>query len=170
MAKFPYLLPQKNYSISLIVNHVHVSLSHAGVGSTLTALRQSFWIPSGRQYVKKLLRHCVICRKHGGRPYATPESDPLSKVRVQDVSPFTITGVDFTGALYIKQCNGEESKVYNLSVHMCHIKSSTSRCGDRPFCANVPASIYPLCCSEVITTSNDVRQCHHIHICRRRIN
>ena len=82
------------------------------MGSTLTALRQSFWIPSGCQYVKKLLRHCTICKKHGGRPYATPESAPLPKVRVQDVSPFTITGVDFTGALYVKQCNGEESKVY----------------------------------------------------------
>ena len=31
---------------------------------------------------------------------------------MQHVSPFTITGVDFTGALYAKQCNGEESKVY----------------------------------------------------------
>ena len=45
VAKFPYLLPQNNYLTSLIVNHVHVSLSHVGVGSTLTALRQSFWIP-----------------------------------------------------------------------------------------------------------------------------
>ena len=50
-AKFPYLLPQDNHLTLLIVNHVHVSLSHAGVGSTLTALRQSFWIPSGCQYV-----------------------------------------------------------------------------------------------------------------------
>ena len=122
MAKFPYLLPQNNYLTSLIVNHVHVSLSHVGVGSTLTALRQSFWIPSGRQYVRKLLRHCVICRKHGSRPYATPESAPLPKVRVQDVSPFTITGVDFTGALYVKQCNGEESK-----VHICLFTCATSR-------------------------------------------
>ena len=122
MAKFPYLLPQNNYLTSLIINHVHVSLSHVGVGSTLTALRQSFWIPSGHQYVKKLLRHCVICRKHGGRPYATPESVSLPKVRVQDVSPFTITGVDFTEALYVKQCNGEESKVY-----ICLLTCATSR-------------------------------------------
>ena len=56
VAKFPYLLPQDNHLTLLIVNHVHVSLSHTGVGSrsTLTALRQSFWIPSGCQYVKKI--------------------------------------------------------------------------------------------------------------------
>ena len=82
----------------------------------------SFWIPSGHQYVKKPLRRCVICRKHGGRSYATPESAPLPKVTVQDVSPFTITGVDFTGALYVKQCNGEESKVY-----ICLFTCATSR-------------------------------------------
>jgi len=122
LAKFPYLLPQNNHLTLLIVNHVHVSLSHVGVGSTLTALRQSFWIPSGRQYVRKLLRRCTVCRKHGGRPYANPESAPLPKVRVQNVLPFTITGVDFTGALYVKQHGGEESKVY-----ICLFTCATSR-------------------------------------------
>ena len=41
LARFPYLLPQIPNSHTF---HMHV-LSHAGVGSTLTALRQSFWIP-----------------------------------------------------------------------------------------------------------------------------
>ena len=91
--KFPCLLQQDNHLTSLIVNQVHFSLSHA---STLTSLRKSFWIPSGHQLVKKLLRHCITCRKHGGRPYATPESAPLQKLKVQDPAPFTITGIDFT--------------------------------------------------------------------------
>jgi len=102
----------------LIASHVHVSLSHVGVGSTLTALRQPFWIPSGHQYVRKLLCRCTICREHGGKPYATTESAPLPKVRVQNVLPFTITGVDFTGALYVKQHGGEESKV-NICLFTC---------------------------------------------------
>jgi len=121
LARFPYLLPENNHLTALIVNYVHVLLSHAGIGSTLTALQQSFWIPSGRQYVKKLLRKCFVCRRHSGRPYATPESPPLPKVRVQDVPPFSITGVDFTGALYVKQ-NSEEVKVY-----LCLFTCATSR-------------------------------------------
>ena len=36
---------------------------------------------------------------------------PLSKIRVQDVPPFSMKGVDFTGALYVKQSSGEEGKV-----------------------------------------------------------
>ena len=62
LARFPYLLPQNNHLTALIVYHTHVFLSHEGVGSTLTAIRQSYWIPSGLQYVKKLLRQCTICR------------------------------------------------------------------------------------------------------------
>ena len=106
LARFPYLLPQNNHRTALIVNHVHVLLSHAGVGSTLTALRQSSWISSGCQYVKKLLCCCTVCRRHSGRPYAAPESPSLLKVRVQDVPPFSITSVDFTGALYV--CETEQ--------------------------------------------------------------
>ena len=88
----------------------------------MTALRQSFWVPSGCQYVKKLLHCCTVCRSHGGRPYSAPESAPLPKIRVQDVPPFTVTGVDFTGALYVKQSNREESKVY-----ICLFTCATSR-------------------------------------------
>ena len=85
LARFPYLLPQNNHFTGLIVNHTHISLSHAGVAATLTALRQCFWIPCGCQYVKKLIRQCTICRRHGGRPYAAPQSPPLLKIRVQDL-------------------------------------------------------------------------------------
>ena len=124
LARFPYLLPLNHHLTTLIVNNMHVVLSHAGVGATLTALRQSFWIPSGRQCVKKILHRCTVCRRHGGRPYTAPETAPLPKVRVQDVPPFTITGVDFefTGALYVKQDCGEEQKVY-----ICLFTCATSR-------------------------------------------
>ena len=55
-------------------------------------------------------------RNMGGRPYTTPESATLSKVRLQDISPFTITGIDFTGAPYVKQCNPPVSKLYSLEL------------------------------------------------------
>lgn len=47
-----------------------------------------------------------------GKPYVAPESPPLPKVRVTESPPFTITGVDFTGALYVKGSTNEETKVY----------------------------------------------------------
>ena len=56
LAKFPYLLPPKHPFTALVVYAAHVKLYHSGVGSTVTALRQSYWIPIARQYVKSLLR------------------------------------------------------------------------------------------------------------------
>ena len=42
----------------------------------------------------------------------------LPRVRVQDVPPFTVTGIDFTGALYVKQDNGEEQNMY-ICLFIC---------------------------------------------------
>ena len=94
---------------------------HTGAICTLTAIRQSCWIPTGRQYVKTLLRKCTTCRKHSGKPYTAPDPPPLPKTRTLDAPPFTVTGVDFTGALYVWQ-NPEELKVY-----ICLFTCATTR-------------------------------------------
>lgn len=94
-----------------MVYAAHVKLYHSGVGSTVTALRQSYWIPTARLYVKTILRQCVVYRKHSNKPYTAPDLAPLPKVRIQDVHPLFVTGVDFNGALYVHH-RGEETKVY----------------------------------------------------------
>ena len=110
--KFPYLLPAKHPVSELIVTDAHRSQLHAGVNQTVIHLRQKFWITAMRQYVKTVLRHCVTCRKVTGKPYRAPESPPLPRVRVNEESPFTVTGVDFTGALHTKETNSFRRKAY----------------------------------------------------------
>ena len=46
-----------------------------------------------------------------GKPYRAPSPPPLPKVRVTQCPPFSVTGVDFTGALHVKN-GGDERKVY----------------------------------------------------------
>ena len=121
IAKFPYLLPQKNGFTKLLIYSLHNKTFHGGVNSTLTALRQEYWVPSGRQYIKGLLRLCTTCKRHHGKPYPAPEPAPLPKDRLRDTTPFTITGVDFTGALYVQDNTGE-SKVY-----ICLFTCATTR-------------------------------------------
>ena len=84
---------------------------HAGTNTTLTAIQQQFWIPTARQRIKSLLRRCTIYLKHGGKPYAISDPPPLSEIQTRDSIPFTITGIDFTGILYIHH-ESTESKVY----------------------------------------------------------
>ena len=111
MAKFPYLLPPRHTLTNMIIQQTHKKLNHAGVNVTVTALRQVFWIPTIRQRVKTQLRQCVVCNRLMGKPYQAPDPPPLPRVRVQASQPFSITGVDFTGALYVRDSTGER-KVY----------------------------------------------------------
>ena len=101
--KFPILLPPRNDFTKLIIVETHVHQLHSGVNATLAALRQRYWIPSGRQLVKKIINKCVTCRKICGSLYNPPDPPPLPKARLQQTRPFEITGVDFTGALYVKE-------------------------------------------------------------------
>ena len=71
-AKFPYLLPPNHPFTALIVHDTHRKQLHSGVNSTVTALCQNFWITSIRQYVRKLLRTCVACRKLEGAAFRAP--------------------------------------------------------------------------------------------------
>ena len=111
LSKFPYLLPANCLLTDMIAIDTHNQLHHGGVSITVTALRQVYWIPSIQQYVRKLLRRCVTCNKMMGKPYRALDSPPLPKVRVTESPPFTVIGVDFTGALYVKE-GEEERKVY----------------------------------------------------------
>ena len=108
LAKFPYLLPTKHPFTKLLVYATHKKQLHGGVNSTLTAIRQCYWIP---QVIRKLLRHCVICQKVQGKAYQIPDPPPLIKERIQSAQPFEYTGVDFTGAMYVRD-RGHENKVY----------------------------------------------------------
>ena len=110
-AKFPFLLPPRHPLSKLIIHDVHVKQLHCGVNATVTALRQTFWITSIRQHVRKQLKHCVTCQKLEGAAYRAPDPAPLPKVRVQETPPFAVTGVDFEGPLYVKSDNGE-TKAY----------------------------------------------------------
>jgi len=109
--KFPYLLPQKHRLTELIVRYIHEQHFHCGTNSTVTYLQQSYWLPAARRCVRSILRRCVICNKLSGNHYKAPNPPPLPKHRLQMMSPFSVTGIDFTGALYIRTSSGE-SKAY----------------------------------------------------------
>ena len=101
-----------------------------------TALRQMCWVPRARQRIRALLRKCVTCRKLAGRPYTTTDPPPLVKAHVEQSMPLEVTGVDFTGALYVR---GEgECKVVCLlavtcAVHLEIVTDLTIECFSQAF-------------------------------------
>jgi len=49
--KFLILMPKDNYLTTRLVQSMHKTVMHGGVCETLTHIRQTYWIPQGRQLV-----------------------------------------------------------------------------------------------------------------------
>ena len=117
--KHPILLPRQHHLTTLIVRRAHSRVLHNGVKETLIEVRSKFWIVKGRAFVKKCLHHCVTCKQFEGRPLVGPTPPPLPEFRVSQEPPFTFTGVDFAGPLYIKfGSTASESKVW-VCLYTC---------------------------------------------------
>ena len=117
--KHPILLTKQHHFSTLIVRHAHERTSHGGVKDTLTDVRSQYWFVKGRQFVRKLLRRCITCRKLEGPPYTAVPPPPLPEFRVTESPPFAYSGVDFAGPLYIKQDDGSESAKVWIALFTC---------------------------------------------------
>ncbi|XP_064635803.1 uncharacterized protein LOC135492984 [Lineus longissimus] len=116
--KYPILLPHRSYLTTLVIQNAHHTMVHYGVGSTMAHLRNKYWITSMRASVKKVIGRCVICKKVAGRPYLTPVAPPLPEFRINDLTAFKSTAVDFTSHLYVR-VNNTTQKVYVCLFTCC---------------------------------------------------
>ena len=107
--KEPILLPNKHYYSRLIVESCHGKVLHNGIRETLNLVRQKYWIPRAREWVKGVVKKCIACKKLEGLPYQTVFCPDLPKMRVDDQPPFTNTGLDFAGPLIV--ANRSDSNV-----------------------------------------------------------
>ena len=101
-SKFPILLPRDGYVTDLIVRNCHQQVLHSGVNDALNEIRSRFWITRGRQFVKKILHKCVVCRKVLGSSYKLPAPPHLPSFRVCGGPAFDNVGTDYAGPLYMK--------------------------------------------------------------------
>jgi hypothetical protein len=108
----PILLPKNSHFTILVITDCHIRLKHVGVAHTLAFIRNEFWIPAGRSVVAKYIHSCYACKKYDSGPYTMPKMATLPINRVIASPPFTSTGLDYLGPLYIKTDNGSETKVW----------------------------------------------------------
>ncbi|GIY72112.1 reverse transcriptase [Caerostris extrusa] len=116
--KHPAILPKSKLT-DLIIMSEHVKSFHSGVVSTLSRVRNNFWIPRGRQVVKKVISECLICKKCALKP-AKQLTGQLPRDRVVESPPFAVVGIDFTGAITIKE--GDQScKIVYIALFTCAV-------------------------------------------------
>ncbi|XP_068738691.1 uncharacterized protein [Montipora capricornis] len=134
-ARYPVLLPRRHHVTRLIVESCHRKINHGGVKETLVEVRTNFRIPMGRQYVKKILHQCVICKKREGVPYRPLPTADLPELRVPKSPAFTHVGVDFASPVYVKSANGttkQMKKAYIRLFTCATFESVTPRTDTRP--------------------------------------
>ena len=62
-AKNPMLLPKDHHISTILIRHIHESNGHCGIEQVLCHSREQFWIVKTRIAIKKVLTHCIHCRK-----------------------------------------------------------------------------------------------------------
>ena len=106
--KTPILLPSGNHYAFLLIQESHKKVYHNGTRETLNLLRQTCWVPRGREMVKGFVRKCFLCKKLKGLPFQTSFKSDLPQARVDDGPPFANTGIDFAGPLILKYANNSK--------------------------------------------------------------
>ena len=100
-AKYPIILPKNSHLTTLIIADRHLSLNHAGTKQTFVQIRSEFWIPSARRLIKDFITKCIPCRRLKAKPYQPPPTGSLPELRLSNLPPFTNTGTDFAGPVFI---------------------------------------------------------------------
>ena len=125
-SKNPVLLPSKNDFVNLMIKDVHHKIKHSGMSHTLTTLRESYWILWVREATKRIIKHCIICRKLDGVPFK-PQTPDLPDMGVVDAPPFTFTCLDFAGPLYITSSKEGQANEVSQKAYICLYTCASTR-------------------------------------------
>jgi hypothetical protein len=105
------ILPPVSHLTYLVIDASHRRTLHGGVQATLADIRQRFWIPRGRQSVRRFIHRCLPCFRWRA---ATPQPlmGNLPRARATPNRPFLHTGVDFAGPIWLRTSKGRGHKAY----------------------------------------------------------
>lgn len=113
--KHPIILPKCDFTKNLI-RHEHYKNLHAGPQALLGIIRLRFWPVTGRNYVKAVLRKCMVCFRI--KPPDTKQiMGDLPKQRVIPSRPFTNCGIDYGGPFEIKASKVRNNKT--VKAYLC---------------------------------------------------
>ena len=111
-AKFPVLMSSGNYFTNLVINFYYILVLYNGMKKTFNQICTKFWISKSRNQVKPIIKKCLVLQRHEGKAFSYLPPPDLPSIRLIKDFPFTYTGVDYAGPLYVKD-------VYSLFIHLC---------------------------------------------------
>ena len=106
-AKYPIILPKNSKFTELVIKHYHKLVLRNDVRETLNQIRTKFRITKTRNYIRRIIKKCVICNCHERSPFQYPAPPDLPSYRLSDKSAFTYSAVDYAGPLYVNNIYGK---------------------------------------------------------------
>ena len=100
-SKYPIILPSNARITALLIADFHEKFVHSSTDRTLHEIRKLYWIPRGRQVIRKIVKRCVLCKRWEGKP-EQPTMAALPHVRTESGKPpFYYCGVEFFGPIEV---------------------------------------------------------------------
>lgn len=117
--KHPAILPKNSHISALLIKHFHEKVHHQGRGLTLNELRANgWWILGSSSVVSSHIFKCVKCRKYR-RCTEEQKMGNLPQDRMETTPPFTYTGIDCFGPIYVKDGRKEVKRYGLLFTCLC---------------------------------------------------
>ena len=118
--KYPTYLPPDAPFTRKLVQRIHVETLHGGVGLTMAAVREDYWIPKLRRLVKSIRRDCWGCKRSRATAFAAPPPGQLPEDRTTGETAFEVVGTDFAGPIRYRRAAKREGKAY-LVIFSCSL-------------------------------------------------
>ena len=116
--RHPYLLPRGSHISLLVVRDGHSLALHGGQLRTAAEVRKRYWVIGDSVLSKRVVKNCIVCKKHRGRPLEQKMAD-LPESRVKPCTPpFQTTLVDYLGPINVKVNRNTTAKGY-CAVFTC---------------------------------------------------
>ncbi|XP_045023412.1 uncharacterized protein LOC116935800 [Daphnia magna] len=110
----PPVLPAGHKFTVNVVRAFHLMLKHVGTDYQISFIRQHFWIPRGREFVKKVRRECTVCRRERAKPDEHLMTE-LHRSRLEaGTPPFTRTACDLFGPLDVGLSRNRTAKRWGV--------------------------------------------------------
>ena len=118
--KYPIYLPEDAIFTKKLVRRVHCETLHGGVGLTMAAVRENYWVPRLRRLVKKVTKECWGCKRFQATAVATPPPGLLPTNRTEETTAFEVVSVDFAGPIRYRKGSNRERKAY-IALFACSL-------------------------------------------------
>ncbi|XP_029720518.2 uncharacterized protein LOC109429239 [Aedes albopictus] len=116
--KHPMILPARHPLTRMVFEQHHLRLLHAGPQLLLATVRQRYWPLGGRNVARQVVHQCLTCFRSKPRQVRQFMGElPTSRVLVS--RPFSKTGVDYFGPVYLRPAPRKAAVKAYVALFVC---------------------------------------------------